>query len=84
MLPFWMSVIAFIVYWLQAFFGRAGLEALSSTFLIITIVFTALSIYTGFWGEVKYGEGDIKRTLSTAARWIGILIFIFLVVGWVF
>ena len=84
MLPFWMSVIAYIVYWLHMFFERAGLNVLSLTFLIITLAFTALSIYLGFWGETKYGEGDIKRTLSTAARWMGILIFIFLVVGWVF
>ena len=84
MLPFWMSVIAYIVYWLHMFFRRAGLNVLSLTFLIITLAFTALSIYLGFWGETKYGEGDIKHTLSTAARWMGILIFIFLVVGWVF
>lgn len=84
MLPFWMSVIAYIVYWLHMFFRRAGLNVLSLTFLIITLAFTALSIYLGFWGETKYGEGDVKHTLSTAARWMGILIFIFLVVGWVF
>ncbi|MCD6081528.1 hypothetical protein J7J56_01375 [candidate division WOR-3 bacterium] len=84
MLPFWMSVIAYIVYWLHMFFERAGWNAASLTFLIITLIFTALSIYLGFWGETKYEEGNVRRTLSTAARWMGILIFIFLVVGQVF
>jgi len=83
MLSFYVSLIALITFWLQAGFATLDNYTGCVTFLVISAIFAAWSIYQGIYDCKTAGDNVKKCAAGQAAQWIGTIIFLGLIASWI-